>query len=418
MPPAPAGGFAWRARPIQQPMARTRGSSRWRTGTTVLGLMSGTSADGVDAVLAWFQGNPRRPRWRILTSSFLAYPEALRQQLIAAGQGAPCSSAGWLDLAEAVTEHHAAAARQCDPRGLAALVGCHGQTVWHRPPAGGRRGASWQVLQGPLLAQLLQRPVIFDFRAADLALGGQGAPLVPPADEALLGRVAGWRALLNLGGIANITLLPPASGPDRRQPVRGWDCGPANTLLDLAVHRFSQGEQGFDRDGAWAARGRPDQQQIATWLQESYFRQPPPKSTGRELFGGADLDRRLAELEQAARRRGAELEPADALASLTALSAAAVAQELIHGVRPVEVLVAGGGCRNRTLLAELARRCHGMAVRPLAELGIADNQREALAFALLAWWHQQSHPGNAPSVTGARQACRLGVRADPAEPSL
>jgi anhydro-N-acetylmuramic acid kinase len=369
-------------------------------------------------VLAWFQGNPRRPHWRIVNSSFLAYPPALRQRLIAVGQGEPCNSASWLDLAEAVTEHHAAAARQCDPRGLADLVGCHGQTVWHRPPAGGRHGASWQVLQGPLLAQLLQRRVIFDFRAADLALGGQGAPLVPPADEALLGRVAGWRALLNLGGIANITLLPPASGPDRRQAVRGWDCGPANTLLDLAVHRFSQGEQGFDRDGTWAAQGRPDQQQIATWLQESYFRQPPPKSTGRELFGGADLERRLAELERAARQRGTELAPADALASLTALSAAAVAQDLSHGVRPVEVLVAGGGCRNRTLMAELARRCHGMAVRPLAELGIADNQREALAFALLAWWHQQCHPGNAPSVTGARKACRLGMGVNPAGPSL
>jgi anhydro-N-acetylmuramic acid kinase len=392
-------------------------SSRWRTGTAVLGLMSGTSADGVDAVLAWFQGKPSRPHWRILNSSFLAYPEALRQQLIAAGQGEPCSSATWLNLAEALTEHHAAAARQCDPQRLAALVGCHGQTVWHRPPEGARRGASWQVLQAPLLAQLLQRPVICDFRAADLALGGQGAPLVPPADEALLGRVAGWRALLNLGGIANITLVPPASGPDRRQSVLGWDCGPANTLLDLAVSRFSQGRQSFDPDGSWAAQGTPDQRLIATWLEEIYFQQPPPKSTGRELFGAADLDRRLAELEQAARQRGGELEPADALASLTTLSAAVVAQDLSRlATRPVELLVAGGGCRNRTLMAELGRRCRGTAVRPLADLGIADNQREALVFALLAWWHQQAHPGNAPSVTGARAGCRLGVRAEPAGP--
>ena len=395
----------------------TASSSSRRRGTIVLGLMSGTSADGVDAVLAWFQGSPARPRWRILNSSFLAYPEHLRQQLVAAGQGQPSSSAAWLALAESLSEHHAAAARQCDPQGLAALVGCHGQTVWHRPPQDGRRGASWQLLQGQLLAQLLQRPVIFDFRAADLALAGQGAPLVPPADEALLGRVAGWRALLNLGGIANLTLLPPASGPDRHRSVQGWDCGPANTLLDLAVNRFSQGRQSFDADGAWASRGQPDLPLLDTWLQEAYFRQPPPKSTGRELFGAADLDRRLSELEQAARRRGAELEAADALASLTALSAAVVAQDLSQlPVRPLELLVAGGGSRNRTLMAALGRRCRGTSVRPLADLGIADNQREALAFALLAWWHQQGHPGNAPSVTGARATCRLGVRAEPAGP--
>jgi anhydro-N-acetylmuramic acid kinase len=393
----------------------TASSSRWRTGMAVLGLMSGTSADGVDAVLAWFQGKPDRPHWRILNSSFLAYPDALRQRLIAAGQGQPTSSASWLDLAEELSEHNAAAARQCDPRGLAGLVGCHGQTVWHRPPQGARRGASWQLLQAPLLAQLLQRPVIFDFRAADLALGGQGAPLVPPADEALLGRVAGWRALLNLGGIANLTLLPPASGPERHQSVRGWDCGPANTLLDLAAERFSQGRVRFDADGAWAAQGQPDQQLIGAWLQEPYFRQPPPKSTGREVFGGDDLDRRLAQLEQAAQRRGQSLEPADALASLTALSAAVVAQDLsLLPARPVELLVAGGGCRNRTLMAELGRRCRGTTVRPLAELGIADNQREALAFALLAWWHAQGHPGNAPSVTGAPSPCRLGVLVEPA----
>lgn len=375
----------------------------------VLGLMSGTSADGVDAVLARFRGRPSRPDWRIEASVYLPYPPQLRQQLIAVGQGEPCSSATWLNLAEAVTEHHAAAARACDPTGLAQLVGCHGQTLWHRPPQGERRGASWQVLQGPLLAQLLQRPVIFDFRAADLALGGQGAPLVPPADEALLGRVTGWRALLNLGGIANLTLLPPATGPDRGQAVRGWDCGPANSLLDLAVAHFSQGQQSFDRGGDWAAQGHPDEALIATWLQEPYFQQSPPKSTGRELFGAPDLARRLEQLGHAG-KQGA----ADALASLTAFTAAAVAQDLSRGPRPVELLVAGGGCRNQTLMAELRRRCRGMAVRPLAELGIQDSQREALVFALLAWWHHCRHPGNAPSVTGATAPCRLGLRVEPA----
>jgi anhydro-N-acetylmuramic acid kinase len=374
----------------------------------VLGLMSGTSADGIDAVLAEFSGQPRRPRWRLLGHVFQAYPAALRRSLVAAGQGAPLAAGELLELAEAVTEAQAACARACDPRGQAELVGCHGQTLWHRPPAGGRRGASWQLLQGPLLAELLGRPVVFDFRAQDLALGGEGAPLVPAADAALLPAIGGWRAVLNLGGIANLTLLPPATGPDRHQNVRGWDCGPANTLLDLAVERFSSGTLAYDEDGRWAASGQVNEVLIEEWLQEPYFSQAPPKSTGRELFGAPDLDRRLAELAAAG-----SSDPADALASLTAFSAAVVASDLKPWITPLELLVAGGGARNRTLIGELRRRCPGTQVRPLAELGIGDSEREALGFALLAWWHQKGCPGSLPSVTGAAREAVLGVRADP-----
>lgn len=372
----------------------------------VLGLMSGTSADGVDAVLVQFGGPPRAPRWRIEASHIHPYPEALRRELIAVGQGEARSTAQLLELAEALTEAQATAANTCDPAGSAALVGCHGQTIWHRPPSPACRGASWQLLQGPLLAQLLQRPVVFDFRAQDLALGGQGAPLVPPCDEALLGRTGGWRALLNLGGIANLTLIPPARGPGSREPVRGWDCGPANTLLDLAVQQFSGGAQPHDAGGAWALRGQADEAVVQRWLQAPYLQQTPPKSTGRELFGRADLERRLQEL-------GPGTDPADALATLAAFSAAAVAQDLAHGPRPLELLVAGGGARNGALMRQLRWRCTGMVVRPLEELGIADSQREALAFALLAWWHWRGVPGSAPSVTGAQRPAVLGVCARP-----
>lgn len=380
----------------------------------VLGLMSGTSADGVDAVLARFAGPCHRPRWQILASHSSPYPEPLRQELVAVGQGARRSSAELLDLAEAVTEVQAAAARACDPRARARLVGCHGQTIWHRPPSPPRRGASWQLLQAPLLAQLLQCPVVHDLRAADLALGGQGAPLVPAADEALLGPIGGWRAVLNLGGIANLTLIPPRRGPDRRQEVRGWDCGPANSLVDLAVSQFSGGELSMDAGGAWASRGRVDETTLQRWLQEPYLQQIGPKSTGRELFGQADLRRRLEDLEQAAGHQGQSLQPADALASLTAFSAAVVAQDLGRGPLPVELLVAGGGSRNRMLMTELRRRCRGVIVRPLAELGIEGSQREALAFALLAWWHHHRHPGNAPAITGAAHPAVLGVCVQPA----
>lgn len=374
----------------------------------VLGLMSGTSADGVDAVLATFDGPPERPRWSILESASLPYPDELHQEVLAISQGAAVPAARWLALSEAITELQAAAALAADPRGQAELIGCHGQTVWHRPPAinpnGAQRGASQQLLQGPLLATLLQRPVVFDFRAADLALGGQGAPLVPPADQALLGPTEGWRAVLNLGGIANLTLIPPAGGPQRNAPLLGWDCGPANSLIDLAVAQLSGGSQRCDQGGAWAARGRVDQTCIDRWLQEPYFQQLPPKSTGREVFGRADLERRLGQL--------AGHDPADVLATLTAFSAACVAQDLQH-CQALELLVAGGGCRNTTLMAQLRQRCLGTIVRPLSDLGIGDQQREALAFALLAWWHQRGYPGNAPSVTGARTATVLGVCAQP-----
>ena len=380
----------------------------------VLGLMSGTSADGVDAVLAEFSGRPQRPAWRLLSRAAVPYPHSLREQLIAAGQGRPLVAADVLELGEALTEVQAEAARLCDPAGVAELVGCHGQTLWHRPPEGERRGCSWQLLQGPLLAELLQRPVVFDFRAADLALGGQGAPLVPAADAALLPPIGGWRALLNLGGIANLTLLPPAHGPDRQAAVLGWDCGPANTLLDLAVGHFSNGTLPFDADGAWAAAGRVDEALIAQWLQLPYLQQAPPKSTGRELFGQDDVQQRLAALEASARERGDQLQAADALATLTAFSAAVVAQDLRRGPAVLELLVAGGGARNSTLMRELGRRCRGLQLRSLAELGIGESDREALAFALLAWWHQRGVRSSLPSVTGARQAAVLGVCARPA----
>jgi anhydro-N-acetylmuramic acid kinase len=376
----------------------------------VLGLMSGTSADGVDAVLANFRGSRNRPRWQLDNASSIPYPETLRSQLIRYGQGHPLPAAAVLDLVEGLTEVQAEAARRCDPHGRAALVGCHGQTLWHRPPEGERRGASWQALMGPLLAERLGRTVVFDFRAADLALGGQGAPLVPAADAALLGGIGGWRAVLNLGGIANLTLIPPSQGPDRHQPVRGWDCGPANTLIDLAVHRFSEGRLQFDQGGDWARQGNMDEGMIATWLQEPYLRQPPPKSTGRELFGTQDLERRLNDL----RMREGGGGPADALATLTAFSAAAVAQDLSWGIPPLELLVAGGGARNGFLMEQLRRRCRGVLVRLLSDFGIADLEREALAFALLAWWHAMGHPGSLPSVTGASRPAVLGVRATPA----
>ncbi len=382
----------------------------------VLGLMSGTSADGVDAVLVELSGSAEHPHWTLLRSASLDYPASTRQLILAVGQGEAKTASTLLNLSETITKIQAAAARQCDPEGQAQLVGCHGQTLWHRPPKNAETGAlqpgaSWQMLQAPLLAQLLKRPVIFDFRAADLALGGQGAPLVPKADAALLGRTKGWRALLNLGGIANLTLIPPDAGPDRLQPVRGWDCGPANSLIDLAMEQFSEGKESCDESGRLAETGQCDEALILRWLAEPYFQLSPPKSTGRELFGRADLTRRLQEMQGQA--------IADQIATLTAFSAAVVAQDLQqlsnqNHPLPIELLVAGGGSQNLTLMRELTKRCRGLRLRRSDELRLPSQSREAMVFALLAWWHQLGYPGNAPAITGAEHEAVLGVRVNPA----
>lgn len=382
----------------------------------VLGLMSGTSADGVDAVLVELSGSAEHPHWTLLRSASLDYPASTRQMILAVGQGEAKTASSLLNLSETITQIQAAAARQCDPEGQAQLVGCHGQTLWHRPPKNAetgelQHGSSWQMLQAPLLAQLLKCPVIFDFRAADLALGGQGAPLVPKADAALLGRTKGWRALLNLGGIANLTLIPPDAGPDRIQPVRGWDCGPANSLIDLAIEQFSEGKESCDVGGRLAAAGQCDEALILRWLAEPYFQLSPPKSTGRELFGRADLIRRLKEMQGQA--------IADQLATLTAFSAAVVAQDLQqlsnqNHPLPIELLVAGGGSQNLTLMRELTRRCRGLRLRRSDELQLPSQSREAMVFALLAWWHYLGYPGNAPAITGAQHEAVLGVRVNPA----
>jgi anhydro-N-acetylmuramic acid kinase len=373
---------------------------------TALGLMSGTSADGVDGVLVRFSGTPRCPRWQILASAHTPYPTELRQQLVRAGQGEPHSASQWLALRQEVTAAQASCARAADPHRSAQVIGCHGQTVWHQPPGPACRGASWQLLDGPLLAELLQQPVVCDFRSADLARGGHGAPLVPLTDRALIPPIGGWRALLNLGGIANLTLLPPATGPERQAPLQGWDCGPANSLLDLAVERFSANRLRFDEDGRWAARGQINEVLVQRWLQEPYFAQAPPKSTGRELFGAADLERRLQEL-------GWELDPADGLATLTAFTAAVIAKDLQRSPGVIELLVAGGGCRNQALMHQLRHRCKGIWLRPLDAIGIDPQHREAMAFALLAWWRVMQWPAGDPAVTGARRSGHLGVPINP-----
>ncbi len=371
----------------------------------VLGLMSGTSADGVDAALVNFRSNLNRPKWRLLNSVSLKYPSDLKKIIVDVGQGLKLCSSEWLELSEAITDVYWSAAKTCDPNGISRLIGCHGQTVFHRPPKGSLNGGSLQLLQAPLLATRLGKTVVFDFRSKDLALGGQGAPLSPLIDLALISSGNGWRGVLNLGGIANLTLIPPRFGPDRNCEVLGWDCGPANSLIDLTVHSITDGRLNFDLEGHMASKGIPDREVISRWLKEDFFKASPPKSTGREYFGFQDMKRRLSEIHS--------VDPNDLVATMTSFTASVIGQDLKNlyqqkSIKPFELFVAGGGSKNIFLMQEMMNQCPGVRVLSTDKIGIPAQSREAIGFALLAWWNHHQKPSN-NSITGAKRPSVLGV---------
>ncbi len=375
----------------------------------VLGLMSGTSADGVDAALVNFTSNLNKPRWRLLNSASLKYPHQLQKKIVSVGQGLKLSSSEWVELSEGITEIYYSAVKKCDPDDIARLIGCHGQTVYHRPPKGSVKGASMQLLQAPLLATLTGKRVVFDFRAKDLALGGHGAPFSPLIDDALISSGNGWRGVLNLGGIANLTLIPPRFGPDRQCGLLGWDCGPANSLIDLAVLKISEGELNFDLNGLIALKGDPDRNAIKRWLNEDFFKVPPPKSTGREKFGLEDLNRRLLEMNTENKN--------DVVATMTHFTASIIWQDLQtlsqqKGIQLLELFVAGGGSENPVLMQALMDKCQGIRVLKTDKIGIPVQTREAIGFALLAWWNINQKASN-HLITGAKRPSVLGVVVSP-----
>ncbi len=376
----------------------------------VLGLMSGTSADGIDAVLVEFKGNPSKPNWKILNTYSFEYPYSIREKILKVSQGLKIDSKNWMELAEEITELNAFAANACDPYSSAEVVGCHGQTLFHRSATNSERGGSIQILLGPLLANMLNQTVIYDFRSKDIASRGHGAPLVPLVDESLVGRVYGWRGILNLGGIANLTIIPPKTGFDKNSQCIGWDCGPANSLIDLAVEECSKSESKFDDNGSLASLGKPKLNIIQNWLKEPFFHQEPPRSTGREQFGFQDLQKRKKELGNISNQ--------DLLSTLTKFTASIVAQDLDNlfkkrKISLIELLVAGGGVNNLFLMRQLKKECFGVHIRNINEIGLPSQFREALAFATLSWWHVLGKKVDPKFVTGADQSILYGVRVDP-----
>lgn len=354
-----------------------------------IGLMSGTSLDGIDAVLMDFSGG----RQRILGDSFLPYDEALRLQLLGMHETRFDELHEAAILGNKLAQLYAGATRvllrKCGIRAeeIQAL-GCHGQTIRHRPEA----GYTTQLGSGAMLAELTGITIVNDFRSRDIAAGGQGAPLVPAFHHAVFAHPSIHRVIVNLGGIANLTDLPTSGR------VRGFDTGPANMLMD-AWARKNTGAA-YDKNGAWATSGTVADGLLASLLGHEYFSRKPPKSTGRDLFNLAWLELYLTGSENAA----------DVQATLLALTAGSIARDIrSYCAGAKEVYVCGGGAANAALLSSLKAALPHVTVSTTSDLGIDPDWVEACAFAWLARQALHLHPGNLPSVTGAIGSRVLGA---------
>lgn len=356
-----------------------------------VGLMSGTSLDGVDAVLAEIapSGEPR-----LLHTHYLPYPDDLRVQLLALHAPQPDEIHLAAMAANALARLYAKATSALlagfDPARVRA-IGCHGQTLRHRPA----EGYTLQIGNAALLAELTGIAVVADFRSRDIAAGGQGAPLVPAFHARVLRDPDAHRVIANIGGIANITDLP-ANGP-----VRGWDTGPGNMLLDAWIKRHHGTH--YDRDGIWAASGTAHPGLLAALSRHEYLQLPPPKSAGREQFNLDWLEALLGDLNEA-------LSPADVQATLLEFTATSLAAAISRECRGAQALyVCGGGAHNGALMQGIRSHLPGVQVATTAALGIDPDWVEALAFAWLARQALHHAPGNLPAVTGAQGERILGA---------
>jgi anhydro-N-acetylmuramic acid kinase len=366
----------------------------------VIGLISGTSADGAAGAAVRLEGAPPALRWELLAFRNTSYPPVLRAEVFRAFR--PETSAVDQICALNVRLGHAfadAVSQVAADAGLALeqidLVGSHGQTVWHIPT--GAEASTLQLGEPAVIAERTGIPVVSGFRARDMAAGGQGAPLVPYLDRLLFADATLARALQNIGGIGNVTFLAPPA------PEIAFDTGPGNMLIDYAAAQATEGAWEFDHDGVLASGGTVDASLLSDLLEEPYLRLPPPKTTGRERFGvqfGAQVWER---------GKARNLTDADIVATLTAFTAHSIARAYRDFLPrwPDEVIVSGGGALNPTLMAML-RAVIPARVLTTGDFGLPVEAKEAVAFAVLAYetWH--GRPGNLPSATGARHPVVLG----------
>ena len=371
---------------------------RARPRRRVIGLLSGTSADGTDAALCELEGAGESTR--LLSATFVTtpFPRPLRERIFRLAQA---DATELCDLDMLLGAAFADAALEvCQAAGVRIedvdLIGSHGQTAVHHPRSAGHLGATLQIGEAAVIAERTGCPVVSDFRVRDVAAGGEGAPLVPLVDYLLFRKPGVRRALQNIGGIANVTLVG-----ERLSDLVAFDNGPGNMPLDAVARAASAGAEAFDAGGLRAARGAIDAALLAELHRHPYLSQPLPKSTGRETFGKDFVNPMLA-------RFGGRLD--DLLATLTRFVAEAIARSYREAMPapPTEVYVSGGGALNRTLMGHLAALLAPVPVATSASLGVDPEAKEAIAFAVLASETVFGHAGNIPSVTGAAGPRVLG----------
>ncbi|WP_067619212.1 anhydro-N-acetylmuramic acid kinase [Alicyclobacillus acidiphilus] len=370
-----------------------------------IGMMSGTSGDGIDAALVQFSEEGEQfPVMKLVSSHYVPYTESQRKKLFRLFD--PNVSARFvarmdIELGDWLGEAALQLMRQADvgPAEIA-VIGSHGQTVYHAP----NLGVSLQIGDGARIARATGCAVVTDFRRQDIALGGQGAPLIPYFDYAYLRDDAMCRVALNIGGIANVTILPAAGDFHR---VAAFDTGPGNMLIDGLVRELTGGEQWFDEDGQLAKRGNPVRHLVEAWLRaDPYVSMPPPKSTGRERYGRDYLARLMTDM------RG--LSVVDQVATVTQFVAESISVNIAKCVtEPFELIAGGGGRRNGTLMEWIRVSCQPVRLIDSTDLGIPSDMKEAMAFALFAWQFLHDRPTNVPSATGATQSTQLGKLTPP-----
>ena len=387
----------------------------------VAGVMSGTSADGVDVAVcrvspASVKGG--MPRVKLLGHVGMGYPKDVRAAVLGAMDADAISVAELSRLNWRLGEVYADAVVKAQEKvgAKVGLVGCHGQTVYHQGAPDKYLGkvlrATWQMGEAAVIAERLRVPVVSDFRPADLAAGGQGAPLVPMLDYCMFRSAKVSRVLQNLGGIGNLTAIPAGAGADG---AMAFDTGPGNMVIDACMRRLYERE--FDRGGVVARSGNVLRDVVKKILEEGYFSALPPKSCGREQFGEAFVSRFVAMCRKTG---GREDRDEDVVATATALTAASIVdayRRFVWGhvgkaapLSPVEFVVAGGGAKNDVLMGMLREGLEPLKVkvRMMEELGVPAQAKEAVAFALMAWLSWNGLPGNVPAATGARRAVVLG----------
>lgn len=378
----------------------------------VLGLMSGTSADGIDVALAKISGAPPKLNAKLLNHTSINFRPSLRKEILRVAEQQPLSAGELSQLNFRLGEVFAEAAlAACKRFRIAtkkvAIIGSHGQTIFHRGQPttyfGRPTASTLQIGEPSIIAGRTGITTVADFRPADMAQGGQGAPLVPYADYLLYRHPKLGRVSLNLGGIANITVLPAAAKPSH---VFAFDTGPANMLIDALVSHFTHGRQRFDRNATIAQTGRSIPAFIDELMRDPFLKQPPPKSTGREYYGLSYVKKLLA----AARRHKAK--PADLIRAATIFTALSIVDALNRFVLPKheihQVIVSGGGARNPLILAQLAATLPEIEIVPSAQLGVPEDAKEAYAFALMAYETFHQRASNLPSATGATGSAILG----------